>query len=79
LQPKHYKVLTSIGRGAAPVWCNPRQRYEATRYARPSNEAGTRRMQVRWYPTHGYQRDQPSCLTGSASSERQKGKIRMQT
>jgi hypothetical protein len=43
----------SIGRGAAPVWCNPRQREEAARYARPSNEAGTRRMQVRWEPTHG--------------------------
>src|SRR5262249_47278530 len=35
LQPQHYKVFTSIGRGAAPVWCNPRQRYEAARYARP--------------------------------------------
>jgi hypothetical protein len=31
-------------------------------------------MQVRWYPTHGYQRDQPSCFTGSGSSERQKEK-----
>jgi hypothetical protein len=35
LQPKHYQVLPSIGRGAAPVWGNPRQRYEAARYARP--------------------------------------------
>ena len=26
---------TSIGRGAAPVWCNPRRRYEADRYSRP--------------------------------------------
>src|SRR5262249_59972271 len=29
-------------------------------------------MQVRWYPTHGYQRDQPSCFTGSGSSDRQR-------
>ena len=27
-------------------------------------------MQGRWEPTHGYQRDQPSCLTGSSSSDR---------
>ena len=31
-------------------------------------------MQVRWYPTHGYQRDQPSCFTGSGSSDRHKEK-----
>jgi transposase len=30
------------------AWCNPWRRYEAERYARPSIEAGTRRMQVRW-------------------------------
>jgi len=65
---------TSLGRGAAPVWCHPRQREEADRYARPSREAGTRRMQGRWYPTHGYQREQPSRLTGSGSSDREKGK-----
>ena len=29
------RVLTSIGRDAAPVWCHPRQRYEAARYSRP--------------------------------------------
>ena len=44
------------------------------RYARPSNEAGTRRRQGRWEPTHGEQRDQPSCLTGSGSSDETKGK-----
>ena len=44
---------TSLGRGAAPVWCHPRRRYEAARYARPSHEAGTRRRQGRWEPTHG--------------------------
>ena len=27
-------------------------------------------MQVRWDQTHGYQRDQPSWLTGSGSSDR---------
>ena len=43
---------------------------EADRYARPSHEAGTRRRQGRWEPTHGDPRDQPSCLTGSGSSER---------
>ena len=63
----------AIGRGAAPVWCHPRQRYEAARDARPSSEAGTRRMPGRWEPTHGYQRDQPSRLPGSGSSERYKG------
>jgi transposase len=35
LQPKRAKVLTSIGRGAAPGWCHPRPREEAARYARP--------------------------------------------
>jgi hypothetical protein len=41
LQPKRSKVLTSIGRGAAPVWCHSRERAEAARDARPSHEAGT--------------------------------------
>jgi hypothetical protein len=30
---------------------------------------GTRRMQGRWYPTHGYQQDQPPHFTGSGSSD----------
>jgi hypothetical protein len=41
---------------------------------RASSEAGTRRRQVRWYPTHGSQPDQPSRLTGSASSHARRGK-----
>ena len=36
---------------------------------RAEREAGTRRTQVRWYSTHGSQQDQPSFLTGSASSD----------
>src|SRR5207244_9304239 len=32
----------------------------------PRPEAGARRTQVRWYPTHGYQRDQPSRLLAPA-------------
>jgi hypothetical protein len=36
----------------APVWCNPRRRDETGRHPRASSEAGTRRMQVRWSPTH---------------------------
>jgi transposase len=59
---------TVIGRDAAPVWCPPRRRDEAARYARPEMEAGTRRMPVRWDPPHGDPRDPPSCLTGSGSS-----------
>jgi hypothetical protein len=74
LTHKLSRFPTSLGRDAAPVWCNPRRRYEANRYSRPSNEAGTRRRQVRWEPTHGYQRDQPSCFTGSGSSESHKEK-----
>jgi hypothetical protein len=69
LQQKRSRVPTCIGRGAAPVWWNPRQRAEADRDARPSHEAGTRRRQGRWEPTHGEQRDQPSCLPGSGSSD----------
>jgi hypothetical protein len=41
-------------------------------HTRASSEAGTRRTHVRWSPTHGYQQDQPSCLTGSASSDGQR-------
>ncbi len=51
----------------------------AERYSRPESEAGTRRMPVRWEPTHGYPRDQPSCLPGSGSSERYRGNIMRQT
>src|SRR2546427_4564351 len=32
----------------------------------PRAEAGAGRTQVRWYPTHGYQRDQPSRLLAPA-------------
>jgi len=53
LKHKRSRVPTAIGRGAAPVWWNPRQREEAQRSARPSMEAGTRRRQGRWEPTHG--------------------------
>jgi hypothetical protein len=58
-----------MGRDAVSVWGHPRRRDEAARDPRASIEAGTRRTHVRWEPTHGYQRDQPSCLTGSASSD----------
>jgi hypothetical protein len=69
LPHKRSRVPTGLGRGAAPVWWNPRQRAAADRDARPSHEAGTRRTQVRWEPTHGEQRDQPSCLPGSGSAD----------
>src|SRR5712691_3858233 len=36
VKPKLYRVPTSIGRGAAPVWWNPRWREDAARYARSS-------------------------------------------
>ena len=74
LTPNLSRFPTAIGRDAASVWCHPRQREEAARYARPSSEAGTRRRQGRWEPTHGEQRDQPSCLPGSGSSERERRK-----
>jgi hypothetical protein len=61
----------SVRRGAAPAWCHPRSREEAATAPRAETEAGTRRTRVKWYPTHGYQQDQPSSLTGSASSSRQ--------
>ena len=53
LTHKLERFPTSLGKDAAPVWCNPRRRYETDRYARPSSEAGTRRRQGRWEPTHG--------------------------
>ena len=53
LRHQRSQLPPSIGRGAAPVWCNPRQREEAARDARPENEAGTRRRHGRWEPTHG--------------------------
>ena len=74
LTPKLARFPTASGRAAAPVWCHPRRREEADRYSRPSIEAGTRRRQGRWEPTHGYQRDQPSCLPGSGSSDRAREK-----
>jgi len=46
------KVPKSIGRGAAPVWGHPRRR-EEVKNPRASSEAGTRRVHVRWSPTHG--------------------------
>jgi hypothetical protein len=70
---------TSLGSDAAPVGCHPRWRSEADRSARPSMEAGTRRRHGRWDPTHGEPQDQPSDLPGSGSSDKPKGKIRMQT
>jgi transposase len=42
-----------IGRGAAPVWWNPRRRDEAARTPRASSEAGPRRTPVRWDSIHG--------------------------
>jgi len=54
-------------RDAAPVWCHPRGVQRAHGHPRPSMEAGTRRRQGRWYPTHGEPQDQPSSLPGSAS------------
>src|SRR5215831_10963571 len=43
-------------------------------HTRAESEAGTRRRPVRWSSTHGYQQDQPSCLTGSASSDARRKK-----
>src|SRR3989475_9906808 len=40
---------------------NLRSRYEAPTLA-PSAKQAPRRTPVRWYPTHGYQHDQPSQL-----------------
>jgi hypothetical protein len=37
---------------------------------RAESEAGTRRRQGRWQPTHGELQDQPSSFPGSASSDR---------
>jgi transposase len=46
---------------------------------RASREAGTRRRQGRWYPTHGEQQEQPSYLTGSDSSDARRLKNIMKT
>jgi transposase len=47
------KVPTCIGRDAAPVWCTLGGVKRLVEDTRASTEAGTRRMPVRWYPTHG--------------------------
>ena len=47
------RLCLSIGRDAAPVWGNPRWREEAATNPRASSEAGPRRTQGRWEPTHG--------------------------
>jgi hypothetical protein len=41
---------------------------------RAEREAGTRRTQGRWYPTHGEQQEQPSLLPGSDSSDAPRSK-----
>ena len=61
------RVHPSSGRDAAPVWGRPRWRSEAGRDPRAAREAGPRRRQGRWEPTHGEPRVHPSCLTGSGS------------
>ena len=43
-------------------------------HTRASSEAGTRRRQGRWEPTHGEQQDQPSSLPGSGSSDARRKK-----
>ena len=48
--------------------CHPRRRDETGRPPRASREAGTRRLPVRWEPTHGEPRDQPSEVTGAAAA-----------
>jgi hypothetical protein len=58
----------AIGSDAAPVWCSPRRRDEAARPPRSEIEAGSRRTQVRWEPTHAYPQDQPSSLPGAGSA-----------
>jgi transposase len=47
------RCCSSIGRGAAPVWCNPRWREAAARNPRAESEAGPRRTHGRWSPSHG--------------------------
>jgi hypothetical protein len=59
----------ALGRGAAPVWWNPRRREETGRHTRAESEAGTRRRQGRWEPTQGEQQAQPSPLPGSGSAD----------
>ena len=68
------RFAMALGSDAAPVWGHPRQRAEPGRHPRASSEAGTRRMHVRWSPTHGYQPDQPSEMTGSGFSEARRTK-----
>jgi len=63
------RVHPSNGRDAAPVWGRPRWRSEAGRDPRAAREAGPRRRQGRWEPTHGEPRAHPSCLTGSGSAD----------
>ena len=46
---------------------------------RASREAGTRRRQGRWDPTHGEQQDQPSYFTGSGSCDAPRLKNIMKT
>jgi hypothetical protein len=56
----------TMGREAAPGWRHPRHRDAAARNPRASIAAGARRTDVRWDPTHGDPRDQPSrCLAPS--------------
>ena len=77
LQQPLARLPTSIGRGAAPVWCHPRWREEPGSAARPASEAGTRRRRGRWEPTHGYQRDQPSSFLAPALPRDKGEKTRM--
>jgi hypothetical protein len=65
------RCATASGRGAAPVWGHPRRREAAASTPRADSEAATRRLHVRWSPTHGEPQDHPSCLTGSGSSDGQ--------
>ena len=58
----------------SPGVVSPSAALRGRRSSRPSHEAGPRRIQGRWEPTHGYQHAQPSCLTGSSSSYRQRKK-----
>jgi len=63
------RFATSIGGGAAPVWCNPRWRSAAETNPRAESEAGTRRRHVTWSPTHGDPQDHPTDVTGSGASD----------
>jgi hypothetical protein len=48
-------------------------------HTRAESEAGTRRRQGRWYPTHGYPQEQPSYSAGSDFSDAPREKNMMQT